>query len=110
VLLGHWGEVVLFYLDRADALAAQAGLPLSFTEYAQRNAYITAGGVYSERYLRWAVDVVGVERIMFATDYPYRPGPDGGVEHFLQGAGLSRADQERVAAGNWDALVAGIRR
>ena len=27
VLLGHWGEVVLFYLDRADALALQAGLP-----------------------------------------------------------------------------------
>jgi len=36
------------------------------------------GGVYSQRYLRWAVEVVGVERILFATDYPYRPGPDGG--------------------------------
>jgi uncharacterized protein len=110
VLLGHWGEVVLFYLERADGLAAQAKLPQSFTEYVQRNAYITAGGVYSQRYLRWALEVVGVERIMFATDYPYRPGPDGGVEHFLQTAGLHRADQERIAAGNWDALVAGIRR
>ena len=27
VLLGHWGEVVLFYLDRVDGLAMQAGLP-----------------------------------------------------------------------------------
>jgi uncharacterized protein len=51
-----------------------------------------------------------VERILFATDYPFRPGPDGGVEHFLGTAGLDRADQERIAAGNWDALVAGIRR
>jgi uncharacterized protein len=110
VLLGHWGEVVLFYLDRADGLAMQAKLPLRFTEYVRRNAYITAGGVYSQRYLRWAVEVVGVERIMFATDYPYRPGPDGGVEHFLHTAGLDRTDQERVAAGNWEALVAGIRR
>ncbi len=109
VMLGHWGEVVLFYLDRSDGLAAMSKLPLSFTEYARRNAYITAGGVYSERYLRWAVEVVGVERVMFATDYPYRPGPDGGVEHFLQSAGLDRADQERIAAGNWDALVADIR-
>ncbi|MGA2455832.1 MAG: hypothetical protein ABSG93_20210 [Solirubrobacteraceae bacterium] len=50
-----------------------------------------------------------MERILFATDHPYRPGPDGGVEHFLQTAGLDRADQERIAAGNWDALVAGIR-
>ena len=87
VLLGHWGEVVLFYLDRADGLAAQAKLPQPFSEYVRRNAYITAGGVYSQRYLRWAVEVVGVERIMFATDYPYRPGPDGGVEHFLQARG-----------------------
>jgi uncharacterized protein len=110
VLLGHWGEVVLFYLDRADWLAMQAKLPQSFSDYVRRNAYITAGGVYSRRYLRWAVEVVGVERIMFATDYPYRPGPDGGVEHFLQTAGLDPADQERIAAGNWDTLVAGIQR
>jgi uncharacterized protein len=110
VVLGHWGEVVLFYLDRADGLAMQAKLPQRFSDYARQNAYITAGGVYSQRYLRWTVDVVGVERVMFATDYPYRPGPEGGVEHFLQSAGLDPADQARVAAGNWDALVAGIRR
>jgi predicted TIM-barrel fold metal-dependent hydrolase len=110
VLLGHWGEVVLFYLDRADGLAIQARLPHAFSEYVRRNAYITAGGLYSQRYLRWAIEVVGVERILFATDYPYRPGPDGGVEHFLRTAGLGLAEQERIAAGNWDALVAGIKR
>ena len=110
VILGHWGEVILFYLDRADGLAMQAKLPLRFSEYVRRNAYITPGGIYSRRYLRWAVEVVGVERILFATDYPYRPGPDGGVEHFLQTAGLDPTDQERIAAGNWDALVTGIRR
>jgi uncharacterized protein len=110
VLLGHWGEVVLFYLDRADGLAMQAKLPHTFSEYVRRNAYITAGGVYSDRYLRWAVEVVGVERVLFATDYPYRPGPEGGVEHFLRASGLDQADVERIAAGNWEALVSGIRR
>lgn len=110
VVLGHWGEVVLFYLDRADGLAAQAKLPRSFSEYVRRNAYITAGGVYSHRHLRWAVELVGVERILFATDYPYRPGPAGGVANFLGASGLDPSDQERIAAGNWDALVAGIRR
>jgi predicted TIM-barrel fold metal-dependent hydrolase len=110
VILGHWGEVVLFFLERADGLAVQAKLPQRFTEYVRQNAYVTAGGVYSPRYLRWAAEVVGVERILFATDYPFRSGPDGGVEHFLQSAGLAQTDQERIAAGNWDALVAGIRR
>ena len=47
VLLGHWGEVVLFYLDRADGLAMQAKLPQTFSEYVRRNVYVTAGGVYS---------------------------------------------------------------
>lgn len=110
VVLGHWGEVVLFFLERSDALAMQAKLPRRFSEYVRENAYITAGGVYSQRYLRWALEVVGAERILFATDYPYRPGPEGGVEHFLQSAELDRPDQERIAAGNWEALVAGIRR
>jgi uncharacterized protein len=110
VILGHWGEVVLFFLERVDGLAVQAKLPQRFTEYVRQNAYVTAGGVYSTRYLNWAAEVVGVERILFATDYPFRAGPDGGVEHFLQSAGLARADQEGIAAGNWDALVAGIRR
>ncbi len=110
ILLGHWGEVVLFYLDRADGLAMQAKLPQTFSEYVRRNAYVTAGGLYSQRYLRWAIEVIGVERILFATDYPYRPGPAGGIEHFLQATGLERADQERIAAGNWDTLVAGIQR
>lgn len=110
VILGHWGEVILFYLDRADGLAMQAKLSLLFSEYVRRNAYITPGGIYSPRYLRWAVEVVGTERILFATDYPYRPGPDGGVEEFLQASGLDPTDQERIAAGNWDALVTGIRR
>ena len=110
VILGHWGEVVLFYLDRADNLSRAAGLPHTFSEYVLRNAYVTAGGIYSQRYLRWAIEVVGSERVMFASDYPYRSGPDGGVEYFLRSAGLDQVDQERVAFGNWEALAAGIRR
>ncbi len=110
VVLGHWGEVVLFFLDRADGLAMQAKLPHTFTEYVRRNAYICAGGVYSRRYLRWAAEVAGIERLLFATDYPYRPAPDGGVQHFLHSSGIAPGDQERIASGNWKALVSGIRR
>ena len=47
---------------------------------------------------------------MFATDYPYRPGPEDGVAGYLGSAGLSPADQALIAAGNWDRLPAGIRR
>lgn len=64
ILLGHWGEVVLFYLDRLDSFAPRARLPLSFSEYARRHVYATAGGLYSERYLNWADQVLGVERLL----------------------------------------------
>jgi predicted TIM-barrel fold metal-dependent hydrolase len=110
IVLGHWGEVVLFFLERADNLARQAGLPRSFSDYVRTNAYVTAGGIYSPRYLRWAAEVVGIERILFATDYPYRPGPEGGVEPLLAAASLSAAESALVSCGNWEALVAGIRR
>jgi predicted TIM-barrel fold metal-dependent hydrolase len=110
ILLGHWGEVVLFYLDRLDSFAARANLPLSFSEYARRHVYATAGGLYSERYLNWAAEVLGAERLLFGSDYPYRPGPGGGVAAYLRRSGLSPEDQARVASGNWDALVAAIRR
>ena len=110
VLLGHWGEVILFYLDRLDSFAARANLPLSFSEYARRHVYATAGGLYSERYLNWAAEVLGVERLLFGSDYPYRPGPDGGVAAYLARCGLNLEDQTRVASGNWEALVAAIRR
>ncbi len=110
ILLGHWGEVVLFYLERLDGFAARAGLPLSFSEYAGRHVYATAGGLYSERYLNWAAEVLGVERLLFGSDYPYRPGPDGGVAAYLARSGLSVEDQARVASGNWEALTASIRR
>ncbi len=110
ILLGHWGEVVFFYLDRADALATGAGLDRTFSEYVRDHAYITAGGVYSERYLHWAVELVGVERVLFATDYPYRPAPESGAAQFLTGAGLTPPEVVAVGSGNWDALVAEIRR
>jgi predicted TIM-barrel fold metal-dependent hydrolase len=110
VVLGHWGEVVLFFLERADNLARQAGLPRTFSDYVRTNAYISAGGIYSPRYLGWAAEVVGIERILFATDYPYRPGPEGGAERFLAESGLDAAESARVASGNWEALVAGIAR
>jgi predicted TIM-barrel fold metal-dependent hydrolase len=110
VILGHWGEVALFYLDRSDGLAMMAKLPKTFSEYMRANAYVTAGGIYSQRYLQWSLEVIGIERIMFATDYPYRPGPEGSVEQFLGASGLPLADQERIASGNWDELVAAIKR
>jgi len=38
IVTGHWGEVVLFYLERADILSAAAKLPRSISEYFRQHA------------------------------------------------------------------------
>lgn len=110
VVLGHWGEMVLFYLDRIDNLTTTAKLSRPISDYFRTNVFVTPGGVFSQRYLRWALEVVGAGRIMFATDYPYQYAADCGARRFLEEADLSDDDRTRIASGNWDRLCAGIRR
>jgi predicted TIM-barrel fold metal-dependent hydrolase len=110
VVTGHWGEVVLFYLDRIDDLQRTANLERPVSDYFRRNVSVTSSGVWSQRYLRWAIEVLGVERIMFSTDYPYRFTPGGGARRFLDEADLSPSDKAAIAHGNWERLVGGIRR
>jgi uncharacterized protein len=110
VILGHWGEMIAFYLDRIDRVAPIAGLDRSITDYVAHNAFLTPGGVFSQRYLGWAREVVGTDRLLFAADYPYVPTGGGAARRFLDEAALSDEDRRMIASGNWDRLVAGIRR
>lgn len=111
VVVGHWGELVLFYLERVEHLAVAAGLQRPLREYAKHNLLITPSGVLSHRYLRWAADVVGADRIMFATDYPFEVSSAGGAgRRFLEEAELDDADREGVASVNWERLRTRIRR
>lgn len=110
LITGHWGEVVLFYLERIDGLARVTKLERPISDYFRRNVSVTPSGMWSERYLRWALEVLGPERIMFSSDYPYRYTPAGGARHFLESAELADADRRAIAHGNWERMVAGIRR
>ena len=110
VVLGHWGEVALFYLDRVDELAAVADITRAPSEYARSNLFVTAGGLLSQRYLRWSIKVLGVERVLFASDYPFAAHAAGDATRFLERSGLSDGDQALIAHDNWTMLREGIRR
>ena len=110
LIMGHWGEMVPFYLERIDRMAPIAGLQRSITEYVTANVHLTPGGVFSQRYLRWALEVVGAERIMFAADYPFVPTDGGAARRFLEDADVTEVQREAIASGNWERLRAGIRR
>ncbi len=78
------------------------------SEYFRRHVMVTPSGQYSQRYLRWAIEVIGVDNIMFSTDYPFIPAPQGVGQSFLQTAGLSDADRLKISSGNWEKLCARI--
>lgn len=114
MVLGHWGEVVLFYLDRVDTLSAEAkkatGLQRRVSEYFRSNVLVTPSGIWSQRYFEWCKQVLGTERILFSADDPYVPAPAGGARCFLDEADLSEDERVAVAHGNWQRLCDGIRR
>ena len=110
LILGHWGEVVLFYLDRIDLTSHAAHLPRPVSDYFRTNVWVTSSGLFSQRYLRWASEVIGTDRIMCATDYPFPDVEPQGNRRFLEASSLSEPDREKVASGTWERLRMDIRR
>jgi len=116
VIAGHWGEVVLFYLDHTGIMARNAKLERPLADYFRQNFWVTGSGTVSERYLRWTAEVVGTDRMMYSTDYPYtygtRPGgypfldTSGGVgRSFLEQAPFTQKEKAAIGSGNWERLT-----
>ncbi|QHC37338.1 amidohydrolase family protein [Komagataeibacter xylinus] len=105
VILGHWGEVVLFYAERLAAMDRVSGLAHPISVYLRRNLYVTASGMFSPHYLAHAASIVGEDRLLFSTDYPYQYRPGGDARRFLAECGLDDADKAAFAHGNWQRLT-----
>jgi len=108
VILGHWGEVVLFYAERLAALDRVSGLDHPIATYLRRNLYITASGMFSADYFARAMAIVGADRLLFSTDYPYQYRPGNDARRFLDACDLNEGDKEAFAHGNWERLLGSI--
>ncbi|MDK4700602.1 amidohydrolase family protein [Rhizobium sp. CNPSo 4062] len=106
VILGHWGELVLFYLERLVMLDRVSELQRPFIEYVRNNLYLTASGMFSPSYLQQAIDTVGIDRILFSTDYPYQYRPGGDARRFIDGLDLDDPSKAKFAYRNWENLTA----
>jgi uncharacterized protein len=71
IILGLWGEVILFYLERLNSLARVAQLQCPVADCIRKNLYVTPSGMWSQSYLQRTLELVGPERILFSTDYPF---------------------------------------
>lgn len=110
IILGHWGENMIFYLERINELSKFAKhLKKPVANYVHENFYITPSGIFSPNYLKWSLDVVSAERLMFSTDYPYRIEPGRGARDFIEKSGLDNTTKELISSGNWEKLTAKIK-
>lgn len=82
IMVGHMGEALPYWLYRLDYMH-QAGIrsarydrmkPLKKTiaEYFRSNVLVTCSGMAWEPAIRFAQQVMGEDRIMYAMDYPYQ--------------------------------------
>jgi uncharacterized protein len=72
VVLGHWGEMLPFWVDRADSLSRIAGLQKKVSDYIRSNFYMTASGMLNPALLRHTLSVTSIDRLLFSTDYPFQ--------------------------------------
>jgi 5-carboxyvanillate decarboxylase len=103
IVLGHMGEALPFWMWRLDFMGAPGaragrGNQLKPSEYLRRNFAITTSGVEDPLVLRFCIEKLGVDRIMWAIDYPYQP--TGPAVAFLESAPLSDAERDQVAYRN----------
>jgi predicted TIM-barrel fold metal-dependent hydrolase len=104
VVLGHWGEMLLFALDRIDSLSNVAtGLQRRVAEYFATNIHVTTSGMLTPRLLRHALDFTTIDRILLSGDYPFHRLDAETVEAFLRTL-PDAEDRRRIAAANAEAL------
>jgi len=79
IVIGHMGENIPYALYRMDWMHARATvamdrpkLKLTPSEYFKRNFMITTSGVNWHAPLKFCIEVLGADNIMWAVDYPYQ--------------------------------------
>jgi predicted TIM-barrel fold metal-dependent hydrolase len=106
LIIGHMGEGLPYAMARSSGiLSGPAKLQRPVAEYFKTNIHLTTSGYFSLPPLKCALEVVGIERMMFSVDYPFSANTRG--RKFLEEAVgiMSAEDVERLAGGNAERLL-----
>jgi predicted TIM-barrel fold metal-dependent hydrolase len=99
IVLGHWGELLLFWEDRVNSLSRVAGLERKVSDYVRSNFSITSSGMFNPALLRHALAATSIDRLLFSTDYPFQRPTQPEIQEFLAELD-SDEDRERFTHGN----------
>jgi 5-carboxyvanillate decarboxylase len=105
IVIGHMGEMIPFVLDRIDnrylfesGLFAQRRLPLAPSEYFKRNVWVTTSGMNYSAPLLATIAQLGVDRVLFAADYPLESQRDAVRQ--MEAMPLAAADKAKIFDAN----------
>lgn len=101
IVLGHMGEMVPSFLERAErglAPLRPAGSATLREVYA-RNVHVTVGGYFSLNAMRMLLAVTDARRVMHSNDYPFNSAVDGRVfRESLRESGMVGEEEYRDTA------------
>jgi predicted TIM-barrel fold metal-dependent hydrolase len=103
VILGHLGETIPFTLWRCDWLLQHVGGRSAFADTFREHFYLTTSGNFQQSALACCIAELGIDKILFAVDYPYNANAQG-VE-FVRAAPISDADKAKIFHRNADRLL-----
>lgn len=105
IVLGHMGEGIPYWVYRFDYMYEEArrnwgsgNLRRAPSEYLGENVMITTSGMNHEPALRYCLEVLGPDAIMWAADYPYQTNEDAVA--FLDGADIPEDHRVKIYSGN----------
>ena len=112
VIVGHLGEGLPFIMPRVDRSIrnATSGIqgddfrikPKSLTERLKSNFYFAASGHFTHAALQMTIEAIGLERVLFAMDYPF--GWNGGSA-FIEEAPLDEVSKKAILQVNAERLL-----
>lgn len=106
VIIGHMGEGLPFYYER---IANDMGEPTEDSlekpveQYFQDNFWFTTSAFFQDNLLDQLLKYISVDRVMFATDYPFIESIKQGTDWF-RAVDLPREDKEKIAYRNAEKL------
>ena len=105
IVLGHMGELLPFAIPRIDARFAAESKHAEFPrpralpgEYLKRNFVITTSGMNYWPQLRMTIQVMGIENVMFAADYPFESQDEAVLA--LRNMPLSHTEKQLICDAN----------
>jgi 5-carboxyvanillate decarboxylase len=105
ICIGHMGEAIPFWIwrinfmnSRAQAIGRARKTERSMAEYFQDNFVITTSGVEDPLALRYAIDKIGIDNVMWAIDYPYQPQQP--AVDFMDAAPVTEEERHALYHGN----------